>query len=145
MHCCFFFQTPILKNWLQIVVKAGAIVFDALHQLLYMLHSDVVLVAKFANTICSDVFTAALSCREKDAPQLLAHDVEPEDRFISITNSKATDNMARASKPWYWLSYVESYRAMVFAHCPSICTKQSSTVVWLTNPSGAEGGIYQEK
>ena len=37
MHCCFFFQEPILKIWLQIVVKAGAINFDALHQLLYLL------------------------------------------------------------------------------------------------------------
>ena len=36
MHCCFFFQEPILKIWLQIVVKAGAINFDALHQLLYL-------------------------------------------------------------------------------------------------------------
>ena len=36
MHC-FFFQEPILKIWLQIVVKAGAINFDALHQLLYLL------------------------------------------------------------------------------------------------------------
>ena len=33
----FFFQEPILKIWLQIVVKAGAINFDALHQLLYLL------------------------------------------------------------------------------------------------------------
>ena len=32
----FFFQEPILKFWLQIVVKAGAINFDALHQLLYL-------------------------------------------------------------------------------------------------------------
>ena len=32
-----FFQEPILKIWLQIVVKAGAINFDALHQLLYLL------------------------------------------------------------------------------------------------------------
>ena len=31
-----FFQEPILKIWLQIVVKAGAINFDALHQLLYL-------------------------------------------------------------------------------------------------------------
>ena len=36
MHCCFFFQEPILKIWLQIVVEAGAINFDALHQLLYL-------------------------------------------------------------------------------------------------------------
>ena len=41
MHCCFylfifFFQEPILKFWLQIVVKARAINFDALHQLLYL-------------------------------------------------------------------------------------------------------------
>ena len=44
MHCCFF-QEPILKIWLQIVVKAGAINFDALHQLLYLLFSLV-------STIC---------------------------------------------------------------------------------------------
>ena len=31
-----FFQEPILKISLQIVVKAGAINFDALHQLLYL-------------------------------------------------------------------------------------------------------------
>ena len=31
-----FFQEPILKIWLQIVVKDGAINFDALHQLLYL-------------------------------------------------------------------------------------------------------------
>ena len=39
MHCCFFVcfcQEPILKIWLQIVVKARAINFDALHQLLYL-------------------------------------------------------------------------------------------------------------
>ena len=36
MHSCVFFQEPILKIWLQIVVKAGAINFDALHQLLYL-------------------------------------------------------------------------------------------------------------
>ena len=38
MHCCFFFKIPILKIWLQIVVKAGAINFDALHQLLYLFY-----------------------------------------------------------------------------------------------------------
>ena len=31
-----FFKNPFLKIWLQIVVKAGAINFDALHQLLYL-------------------------------------------------------------------------------------------------------------
>ena len=37
MHCLgFFFPEPILKIWLQIVVEAGAINFDALHQLLYL-------------------------------------------------------------------------------------------------------------
>ena len=39
MHCWGVgvgVQEPILKIWLQIVVKAGAINFDALHQLLYL-------------------------------------------------------------------------------------------------------------
>ena len=31
-----FFQENISKIWLQIVVKAGAVNFDALHQLLYL-------------------------------------------------------------------------------------------------------------
>ena len=34
----FFFQEPILKIWLQIVLKDGAINFDASHQLLYLLY-----------------------------------------------------------------------------------------------------------
>ena len=40
MHCWVFFQDPILKIWLQVVVKAGAINFDALHQLLYLDYLD---------------------------------------------------------------------------------------------------------
>ena len=43
MHC-FFFQEPILKIWLQIVVKAGAINFDALHQLLYLSYLKLLLI-----------------------------------------------------------------------------------------------------
>ena len=35
-----FFQEPILKISLQIVLKAGAINFDALHQLLYLFYSE---------------------------------------------------------------------------------------------------------
>ena len=44
MHCCFYFQEPILKIWLQIVVKAGAINFDALHQLLYLSYLKLLLI-----------------------------------------------------------------------------------------------------
>ena len=39
-----FFQEPILKIWLQIVVKAGAINFDALHQLLYLSYLKLLLI-----------------------------------------------------------------------------------------------------
>ena len=52
MHCCFFFQEPILKIWLQIVVKAGAINFDALHQLLYLCYA-----ATYFMTILKDYIT----------------------------------------------------------------------------------------
>ena len=77
-----FFQEPILKIWLQIVVKAGAINFDALHQLLYLLFNEFAQCTLEKQSSTNHVITSdPLQWRHNERHGVSDH--QPHDRLLN--------------------------------------------------------------